>query len=411
MEGEKMNTLTNTLPQHHREKMTAFFCVLIFVVFSLADFNVNAAWAGQTLEERTVSHDVTDFNPTMNSGQVNVTLNIETPTSANETHLPATVIKTTIIPRNKETTATWSLCGDDICDRDNGEKPATCPADCTDLCNDGICSAATEDCNNCPEDCGICRCGNGSCDPMVGETCTSCAQDCGGCCGNGTCEADLAETCSNCSADCGACPVVCGDKQCQTGETCGSCPKDCGTCCGNGQCSDTETCLNCPKDCGTCDKCLVAGALITMADGSKKPVEEIKVGDIVLSFDDKTKEFKPDKVVKLFEHISDGYEIINDRLKVTANHPVLSGGKWIPLGRLVKGDYLTNEKGEKEIILSKVHIPGEIKTYNFEVNPYHAYIADGYVLHNAIVSDTTTGVGGVCDPEIQNCDNLGKGGI
>ena len=34
---------------------------------------------------------------------------------------------------------------------------------------------------------------------------------------------------------------------------------------------------------GDPDQCLVAGTLITMADGSKKPIERVRVGDEVLS--------------------------------------------------------------------------------------------------------------------------------
>jgi len=78
-----------------------------------------------------------------------------------------------------------------------------------DECGDDECGK-TEDCANCPEDCGECveeNCGNGGCDQ--GESCVVCPEDCGECpdvpeCGDGQCDAD--ETCKKCPEDCGECP-------------------------------------------------------------------------------------------------------------------------------------------------------------------------------------------------------------
>jgi len=75
------------------------------------------------------------------------------------------------------------------------------------MCGDDECNPG-ESCQNCEEDCGVCECGNDTCDEVDGEDCFSCEEDCGTCdpniCnGNGTCTAP--ENCSNCSADCGFC--------------------------------------------------------------------------------------------------------------------------------------------------------------------------------------------------------------
>jgi len=59
------------------------------------------------------------------------------------------------------------------------------------------------------------------------------------------------------------------------------------TCGGpGGTYSDWIPC-NCPGEGGGCD-CLMAGTPVTMADGSTKPVEQIKVGDMVMSYDEST---------------------------------------------------------------------------------------------------------------------------
>ncbi len=88
--------------------------------------------------------------------------------------------------------------------------------------------------------------------------------------------------------------------------------------------------------------CLLSGTPILMAEGSFKPIQEIKVGDKILAFDEKTGRFKEDKVVKFFEHSTDKYLIINNKLKITSNHPVYSGGRIVDVSSLKVGDKLLN---------------------------------------------------------------------
>ena len=220
-------------------------------------------------------------------------------------------------------------------------------------------------------------CGNQLCEPP-NENSISCDGDCPPVCGNGVCESG--ETFVSCPADC-----LCGNGICSASESCSTCAADCGSCCGNGICGDPgEFCSNCSADCGTCSPppCFLAKTTITMADGTKKPIEKVKIGDHVLSFDDETNQFKPDKVTQVFKHVANEYLVINGHLKVTPNHPVFSNGKWVEIGLLKKGDRLFNEKGKEETIHTIKRMTGKITTYNIEVNPYHSYIAGGYVVHN-----------------------------
>jgi hypothetical protein len=72
------------------------------------------------------------------------------------------------------------------------------------VCSDGVCNGS-ENCGNCPQDCGACSvCGNGFCEG--GEYCP---EDCGFC-GDMICSGG--ESCDNCCADCGVCfgdPRIC----------------------------------------------------------------------------------------------------------------------------------------------------------------------------------------------------------
>jgi len=128
--------------------------------------------------------------------------------------------------------------------------------------------------------------------------------------------------------------------------------------------------------------CLLAGTPILMSDGSTKPIEAIKAGDMVMAFDEKTGSLREDRVSEFFEHPADNYLIINDTFKVTPNHPVYSQGQWVEIGNLKVGDSLVNSEGKSVIVNSIKKVTGEVIVYNLEVNPYHTYIAGGFVVHN-----------------------------
>jgi prepilin-type N-terminal cleavage/methylation domain-containing protein len=128
--------------------------------------------------------------------------------------------------------------------------------------------------------------------------------------------------------------------------------------------------------------CFLSDTPILMSDGSFKPIQDVKVGDKIIAFDEETGEFKEDKVVKFFQHKADEYLIVNDKLKVTKNHPVYSDGNWVEIGSLKEGDNLLSSKGEPERIASIKEIKETVLVYNLEVNPYHTFIAGGIVAHN-----------------------------
>ncbi|MFC1704650.1 polymorphic toxin-type HINT domain-containing protein, partial [Candidatus Omnitrophota bacterium] len=128
--------------------------------------------------------------------------------------------------------------------------------------------------------------------------------------------------------------------------------------------------------------CFLPGTPILMSDGTELPIEEVKVGDKVLAFDEETGEFKEDKVVEFFQHPAEEYLIINEYLKVTKNHPVYSNGKWVEIGTLTIGDELFNRDSKPVRITSIKEVREPTEVYNLEVNPYHTYIAGGIVAHN-----------------------------
>lgn len=94
--------------------------------------------------------------------------------------------------------------------------------------------------------------------------------------------------------------------------------------------------------------CLVAGTKITMADGSTKDVESITPGDVVST------RFGPRKVTHAGKSNNPNGVVSIDvgytRLTLTEDHPILIGDRWIPAGKIKKGDRLWAQSSMTECL-------------------------------------------------------------
>ena len=162
--------------------------------------------------------------------------------------------------------------------------------------------------------------------------------------------------------------------------------------------------------------CFLPGTLILMSDKTSKPIEDINVGDEVMSLDlpglpDEDlgylewKSFTmrpldgPDLetlvernkktafVENLFYDYMDGYYSINNGyLKVTREHDLFtyddSKWRWNTARELKEGMKLLNFLGEIVNIDSVEWIDGEVEVINFDVEPLDIYYAGGVLVHN-----------------------------
>ena len=131
--------------------------------------------------------------------------------------------------------------------------------------------------------------------------------------------------------------------------------------------------------------CFAAGTQITMANGDKKSIEDIKVADIVTCFD-KNGDIYTSNVSKIFEHENDDtfYSIVheNGELRVTGNHWLLTeDNTFLEAEKFSVGDFLILYQGELSKIQSIQKIE-KAKSYNFTVEKYHTYIANDVRVHN-----------------------------
>jgi hypothetical protein len=162
--------------------------------------------------------------------------------------------------------------------------------------------------------------------------------------------------------------------------------------------------------------CFLPGTLILMADDTAKPIEEIDVGDEVMSLDlpglpdedlgylewkaftmrpmdasDLELLIEQNKktafVENLFYDYMNGYYSINNGyLKVTAEHDLFAYSKgnwgWRTPKELSEGMLLLNFLGEMAKVESIEWVPGEVEVINIDVEPLDVYFAGGVLVHN-----------------------------
>lgn len=150
--------------------------------------------------------------------------------------------------------------------------------------------------------------------------------------------------------------------------------------------------------------CFIAGTKILMANGSYKNIEDIKENDLIISYDEINNKFVIDKVIKLLIHHNTSQLmtlILKDgtKIKSTLSHPFLTTNGWktIDLNMAFKehsilcqkikiGDILVGQNHNSKITdILYENCPINYDTYNIFVKKYHTYIANNYIVHNAVV--------------------------
>jgi hypothetical protein len=145
--------------------------------------------------------------------------------------------------------------------------------------------------------------------------------------------------------------------------------------------------------------CFLEGTQVTLADGTKRSIEDVAINEVLLASGDKN-----NVVEKTLKHRYVGwvYGINGSKPFVTANHPMMTTEGWKSFdaeltrqtepeveiaGNLEKGDFLIKEDGSKEEITSYSREWMDTTVYNFTVSGNHTYYANSYAVHNAVNSN------------------------
>lgn len=156
--------------------------------------------------------------------------------------------------------------------------------------------------------------------------------------------------------------------------------------------------------------CFVAGTLVHTKDGLKK-IEEIQVGDVVLSKSDQTGEVSYRPVIQTFIRRTDAIykiEFVDGTiLETTWSHPfrrlkvrsakeyfTIENSEWSQASELQMGDITLTSAGETLEIESIEIVAKQETVYNFTVDDFHSYFVGdvGIWVHNTGYVETGTAI-------------------
>lgn len=147
--------------------------------------------------------------------------------------------------------------------------------------------------------------------------------------------------------------------------------------------------------------CFVKGTKITMSDYTTKNIEDVKIGDFVITYNEETKEQEPGEVTDFVSPMKSNiveYKLSNDVIiKSTTCHPywVVNKG-WSSFNPLLTKklyDFNAEQIEEndtlltidnKEVIVDKITelITKKVMTYNLQILGNHTYYANSVLVHN-----------------------------
>lgn len=140
--------------------------------------------------------------------------------------------------------------------------------------------------------------------------------------------------------------------------------------------------------------CFIEDTKITMANGTVKNIQDVKVGDSLKSMSGKN------TVLKLLRPKLGNqgvYSINNSDAFFTANHPFMTTEGWksldpettkkeiptLAVTLMTIGDVLVTESGSMVITsIERIEKSASTQLFNFELDGDHTYFANGYAVHN-----------------------------
>jgi hypothetical protein len=135
--------------------------------------------------------------------------------------------------------------------------------------------------------------------------------------------------------------------------------------------------------------CFVGTSLIWTPNGDR-PIQEIVVGDSVLSWQTNTRSLVVRRVKKVLVHRSQPIWTLRldgriGTIRTTACHTVLTAGGWVKVDRLTVGDHILQVGGSGLEIKGITGPSSEEDVYNLHTRVEHNFIVDGVIAHNFTV--------------------------
>ncbi|MFJ9393117.1 colicin E3/pyocin S6 family cytotoxin, partial [Nocardioides sp. NPDC101246] len=155
------------------------------------------------------------------------------------------------------------------------------------------------------------------------------------------------------------------------------------------------------KACKIPGNSFTASTLVAMADGSRRPIKDVSLGDLVIATNPVTGESGPRKVVDLIRHygphvmvavrLADGTTI-----DATDEHPFwvtnrgdsgASGGSWVDAIDLRFGDRLVTNEDRQVLVVSAGVAARDLMAYNLTIEGLHTFFVSeiDVLVHNDYV--------------------------
>lgn len=144
--------------------------------------------------------------------------------------------------------------------------------------------------------------------------------------------------------------------------------------CGDGGCAT--------RSCSIGMHCFVRGTKVLMEDGSYKNIEDVRVGEVVMSYDSEKGRYVGAAVVKTTKNDAGKYYYVNDAMKITPGHILNVNGAWKLSDDMKVNDFLVNANGERVAITSLREIVEDVDVFNLITEEPNNFFAEDFLVHN-----------------------------
>jgi intein/homing endonuclease len=128
--------------------------------------------------------------------------------------------------------------------------------------------------------------------------------------------------------------------------------------------------------------CFVKGTQILMEDGSYKKIEDVAVGDRIMSYDTEAGRYIGSSVVKTTKNDAGKYYSVNESMKITPGHVLNVSGAWKLSEEMKVNDFLINAAGERIPITSIREISEPVEVFNLITEEPNNFFAENFLVHN-----------------------------
>lgn len=145
-----------------------------------------------------------------------------------------------------------------------------------------------------------------------------------------------------------------------------------------------------PPVCDQCSRsCFLAGTKVAMENNKTKNIEDVLIGDKVLSYNRRQKKLVPSIVKATIHEVENVYISIDDAVCVTPHHRFwISNVGWIEAKNLRKGMKIQTVSGINHRIVSLETFSKRVSVFNLSLFGIHKnYFANSLLVHNTKCCD------------------------